>query len=93
MSAAPLPTLMVVPTGIGCEIGGYAGDALPSARLLAAAAANKRALGKASPAYPPISQPMPVGTTIRVGSGAALIRYKPPPPEDNGHHRLPSSAP
>ena len=37
MSAAPLPTLMVVPTGIGCAIGGYAGDALPSARLLAAA--------------------------------------------------------
>ena len=37
MSAAPLPTVMVVPTGIGCEIGGYAGDALPSARLLAAA--------------------------------------------------------
>ena len=35
--AAPLPTLMVVPTGIGCEIGGFAGDALPSARLLAAA--------------------------------------------------------
>ena len=33
----PLPTLMVVPTGIGCAIGGYAGDALPSARLLAAA--------------------------------------------------------
>ena len=33
----PLPTLMVVPTGIGCEVGGYAGDALPSARLLAAA--------------------------------------------------------
>jgi hypothetical protein len=29
--------LMVVPTGIGCVIGGYAGDALPSARLLAAA--------------------------------------------------------
>jgi len=26
-----------VPTGIGCAIGGYAGDALPSARLLAAA--------------------------------------------------------
>merc|ERR1711927_80775 len=37
MSAAPLPTLMVVPTGIGCILGGYAGDALPSARLLAAA--------------------------------------------------------
>ena len=33
----PLPTLMVVPTGIGCEIGGFAGDALPSARCLAAA--------------------------------------------------------
>ena len=32
-----LPTLLVVPTGIGCEIGGFAGDALPSARLLAAA--------------------------------------------------------
>ena len=35
--AAPLPTLMLVPTGIGCEVGGFAGDALPSARLLAAA--------------------------------------------------------
>lgn len=34
---APLPTVLVVPTGIGCTIGGYAGDALPSARLLAAA--------------------------------------------------------
>ncbi len=33
----PLPTLMVVPTGIGCSVGGFAGDALPSARLLAAA--------------------------------------------------------
>jgi hypothetical protein len=32
-----LPTLLVLPTGIGCAIGGYAGDALPSARLLAAA--------------------------------------------------------
>jgi hypothetical protein len=39
VSAAPppLPTLLVVPTGIGCEVGGYAGDALPAARLLAAA--------------------------------------------------------
>ena len=34
---SPLPTLMVVPTGIGCDVGGFAGDALPSARLLAAA--------------------------------------------------------
>ena len=37
MTAAPMPTLLLVPTGIGCAIGGYAGDALPSARLLAAA--------------------------------------------------------
>ena len=35
--APPLPTLLVIPTGIGCAVGGYAGDALPSARLLAAA--------------------------------------------------------
>ena len=33
----PLPTLMVVPTGVGCRVGGHAGDALPAARLLAAA--------------------------------------------------------
>ena len=33
----PLPQLMVVPTGGGCRVGGYAGDALPAARLLAAA--------------------------------------------------------
>ena len=37
MNAAPLPVLMLLPTGIGCQIGGFAGDALPSARLLAAA--------------------------------------------------------
>jgi len=36
-SAPPLPTLLVVPTGIGCAIGGHAGDALPAARLLAGA--------------------------------------------------------
>ncbi len=30
-----LPTIFVVPTGIGCEIGGFAGDALPVAKLLA----------------------------------------------------------
>ena len=34
---APLPTLMVVPTGVGCRVGGFAGDALPAARLLGAA--------------------------------------------------------
>ena len=32
-----LPTLLVIPTGIGCELGGFAGDGLPAARLLAAA--------------------------------------------------------
>jgi len=37
VSAPALPTLMLVPTGIGCAIGGYAGDAMPSARMLAAA--------------------------------------------------------
>jgi hypothetical protein len=36
-TAEPLPTLLVIPTGIGCAIGGYAGDGLPAARLLAAA--------------------------------------------------------
>ena len=35
--AAPLPTLLVIPTGVGCTVGGYAGDGLPAARLLAAA--------------------------------------------------------
>ncbi|WP_216913190.1 MULTISPECIES: DUF3326 domain-containing protein [unclassified Synechococcus] len=39
MSAAapPLPTLLVIPTGVGCAVGGFAGDGLPAARLLAAA--------------------------------------------------------
>ena len=31
------PTILVIPTGIGCEIGGFAGDALPAAKLLASA--------------------------------------------------------
>ena len=35
--SAPFPTLLLIPTGIGCEVGGFAGDAIPSARLLAAA--------------------------------------------------------
>jgi len=40
MSATPpLPTLLVIPTGVGCVVGGYAGDGLPAARLLAAASA------------------------------------------------------
>ena len=30
-------TVLLVPTGIGCQVGGYAGDALPAVRLLAAA--------------------------------------------------------
>ena len=38
MSDTPaLPTLLVIPTGTGCELGGYAGDGLPAARLLTAA--------------------------------------------------------
>ena len=38
MSDSPaLPTLLLIPTGIGCQQGGYAGDGLPVARLLAAA--------------------------------------------------------
>ena len=36
-AAPPLPTLLLIPTGVGCEQGGYAGDGLPAARLLAAA--------------------------------------------------------
>ena len=31
------PTILIIPTGIGCEIGGFAGDALPAAKLLASA--------------------------------------------------------
>ena len=31
----PFPTLFIIPTGIGCSVGGYAGDAIPVARLLA----------------------------------------------------------
>jgi hypothetical protein len=34
----PYTTVMIVPTGVGASIGGYAGDALPSARLLSTAA-------------------------------------------------------
>ena len=29
------PTIFIIPTGIGCEIGGFAGDSLPAAKLLA----------------------------------------------------------
>ncbi len=31
------PTIFIIPTGIGCEIGGFAGDAIPTAKLLASA--------------------------------------------------------
>ncbi len=31
------PTILIIPTGIGCEIGGFAGDAIPAAQLLASA--------------------------------------------------------
>jgi hypothetical protein len=37
MAAPALPVLLVIPTGIGCAVGGFAGDGLPAARLLAAA--------------------------------------------------------
>jgi len=40
LRAPALPTLLVIPTGIGCEQGGYAGDGLPVARLLAAASGS-----------------------------------------------------
>ncbi len=30
-----LPTVLIIPTGIRCSVGGYAGDAIPAARLLA----------------------------------------------------------
>lgn len=43
--AAPVPlrpgreaVVSIVPTGVGCELGGYAGDAAPATRLLAATA-------------------------------------------------------
>jgi len=32
-----MPTVLIIPAGIGCSIGGYAGDAIPFARLLASA--------------------------------------------------------
>ena len=37
MAVPALPTLLVIPTGVGCAVGGFAGDGLPAARLLAAA--------------------------------------------------------
>ena len=27
------PTIFIIPTGVGCEVGGYAGDALPAAKF------------------------------------------------------------
>ncbi|HEY8152674.1 MAG TPA: DUF3326 domain-containing protein [Myxococcota bacterium] len=35
--ARPFAVVQIVPTGIGCEIGGFAGDAAPASNLLAAA--------------------------------------------------------
>ncbi len=34
-SPQPYTTMMIIPTGIGAKIGGYAGDGLPTARLVA----------------------------------------------------------
>jgi len=36
--SAPFGVVQILPTGVGCEIGGYAGDACPATNLLAAAA-------------------------------------------------------
>jgi hypothetical protein len=36
--AGPFTVVQVIPTGIGCDIGGFAGDACPATNLLAAAA-------------------------------------------------------
>ncbi len=40
LSKPLIPSLLLIPTGIGCSIGGYAGDAIPAARLLAAASGS-----------------------------------------------------
>ncbi|PSB02184.1 DUF3326 domain-containing protein [Merismopedia glauca] len=37
MSDRPYTTVLIIPTGVGAEIGGYAGDALPVARAIAQA--------------------------------------------------------
>ncbi len=37
IDTSAFPTLLIIPTGIGCDLGGYAGDAIPAAKLLAAA--------------------------------------------------------
>lgn len=37
MSQHPYTTVLIIPTGVGAEIGGYAGDALPVARAIAQA--------------------------------------------------------
>ena len=36
MFTKAIPTIFLIPTGIGCPVGGFAGDAIPAARLLAA---------------------------------------------------------
>ena len=35
------PTIFIVPTGIGCEVGGFAGDALPTCLLYTSDAADE----------------------------------------------------
>lgn len=37
LAGCPPPTVLLIPTGVGAAVGGYAGDGLPAARLLAAA--------------------------------------------------------
>ncbi|MBW4696312.1 MAG: DUF3326 domain-containing protein [Aphanocapsa lilacina HA4352-LM1] len=52
----PLVVLLLVPTGVGAAVGGFAGDAIPVARLLAGAAdcliAHPNALNGAQLSYP-----------------------------------------
>ncbi len=37
ISSGSFPTILIIPTGIGCEVGGYGGDAIPVSRLIASA--------------------------------------------------------
>ena len=93
-----MPTLMLVPTGIGCDMGGYAGDALPSARLLAAASGclitHPNVMNGAS-LYWSDSRVLYVEgyglDRFAVGDWACLL-YTSPSPRDLSTSRMPSSA-